>query len=390
MRNKLPFILLALTAVSIALITVFEHQYGAKAAYEVGYGSWWFKALWGVVTSAALFLMCKKRLWRNRPVFLLHISFLIILLGALTTSLTSHRGIVSLREGETSMYYMEPEGDGYVMHLKSMPFYLTLDSFRVEYDADGVTPSDYVSYVQLSDKKDWEKMRISMNNIGRAHGYRIFQTSYDEDLHGSVLTVSYDPWGTAMTYFGYLLLAISMCLTASRHGKKRGVVQTNVEKTSEVIEENRTTWRSILLWLLGILLASYMVIAIAFRPLMPILRSPMLVVHVGTIMISYVLLIVSMLNRNLLRVAVFFLAAGIFLGAMWANISWGTYWSWDPKESWALITLIVYSIPLHQKSLPWFQSERHYRLYCVLCILCLLMTYFGVNFLLGGMHSYVG
>lgn len=390
MRNKLPFILLALTAVSIALITVFEHQYGAKAAYEVGYGSWWFKALWGVVTSAALFLMCKKRLWRNRPVFLLHISFLIILLGALTTSLTSHRGIVSLREGETSMYYMEPEGDGYVMHLKSMPFYLTLDSFRVEYDADGVTPSDYVSYVQLSDKKDWEKMRISMNNIGRAHGYRIFQTSYDEDLHGSVLTVSYDPWGTAMTYFGYLLLAISMCLTASRHGKKRGVVQTNVEKTSEVIEENRTTWRSILLWLLGILLASYMFIAIAFRPLMPILRSPMLVVHVGTIMISYVFLIVSMLNRNLLRVAVFFLAAGIFLGAMWANISWGTYWSWDPKESWALITLIVYSIPLHQKSLPWFQSERHYRLYCVLCILCLLMTYFGVNFLLGGMHSYVG
>lgn len=390
MRNKLPFILLALTAVSIALITVFEHQYGAKAAYEVGYGSWWFKALWGVVTSAALFLMCKKRLWRNRPVFLLHISFLIILLGALTTSLTSHRGIVSLREGETSMYYMEPEGDGYVMHLKSMPFYLTLDSFRVEYDADGVTPSDYVSYVQLSDKKDGEKMRISMNNIGRAHGYRIFQTSYDEDLHGSVLTVSYDPWGTAMTYFGYLLLAISMCLTASRHGKKRGVVQTNVEKTSEVIEENRTTWRSILLWLLGILLASYMVIAIAFRPLMPILRSPMLVVHVGTIMISYVLLIVSMLNRNLLRVAVFFLAAGIFLGAMWANISWGTYWSWDPKESWALITLIVYSIPLHHKSLPWFQSERHYRLYCVLCILCLLMTYFGVNFLLGGMHSYVG
>lgn len=390
MRNKLPFILLALTAVSIALITVFEHQYGAKAAYEVGYGSWWFKALWGVVTSAALFLMCKKRLWSNRPVFLLHISFLIILLGALTTSLTSHRGIVSLREGETSMHYMEPEGDGYVMHLKSMPFYLTLDSFRVEYDADGVTPSDYVSYVQLSDKKDWEKMRISMNNIGRAHGYRIFQTSYDEDLHGSVLTVSYDPWGTAMTYFGYLLLAISMCLTASRHGKKRGVVQTNVEKTSEVIEENRTTWRSILLWLLGILLASYMVIAIAFRPLMPILRSPMLVVHVGTIMISYVLLIVSMLNRNLLRVAVFFLAAGIFLGAMWANISWGTYWSWDPKESWALITLIVYSIPLHHKSLPWFQSERHYRLYCVLCILCLLMTYFGVNFLLGGMHSYVG
>ena len=84
------------------------------------------------------------------------------------------------------------------------------------------------------------------------------------------------------------------------------------------------------------------------------------------------------------------LATGIFLGAVWANVSWGTYWSWDPKESWALITLLVYSIPLHNKSLPWFNSIRNYRIYSLLAFACLLMTYFGVNFLLGGMHSYAG
>ena len=137
-------------------------------------------------------------------------------------------------------------------------------------------------------------------------------------------------------------------------------------------------------------MASYMVIAICRSPLVPILRSPYLFVHVGTILLSYILLVVSLLRRNVLRLAVFLLATGIFLGAVWANVSWGTYWSWDPKESWALITLLVYSIPLHNKSLPWFNSVRNYRIYSILAFACLLMTYFGVNFLLGGMHSYAG
>jgi ABC-type transport system involved in cytochrome c biogenesis permease subunit len=105
-------------------------------------------------------------------------------------------------------------------------------------------------------------------------------------------------------------------------------------------------------------------------------------------MLSYALLALSIIERRLLRLAVFLLAAGIFLGAIWANVSWGSYWSWDPKESWALITLFVYSIPLHEESLPWFRNTRHYRIYSLMALACLLMTYLGVNYLLGGMHSY--
>ena len=52
--------------------------------------------------------------------------------------------------------------------------------------------------------------------------------------------------------------------------------------------------------------------------------------------------------------------------------------------------LIVYSIPLHRESLPWFRKDSHYRIYSLLCLACLLMTYFGVNYLLPGMHSYAG
>jgi ABC-type transport system involved in cytochrome c biogenesis permease subunit len=96
----------------------------------------------------------------------------------------------------------------------------------------------------------------------------------------------------------------------------------------------------------------------------------------------------TLLSRLLLYPAVLLLFVGIFLGSVWANVSWGTYWSWDPNESWALITLLVYSIPLHAESLPWFRSTRNYRIYSLLAFACLLMTYLGVNYLLGGMHSY--
>jgi len=144
-------------------------------------------------------------------------------------------------------------------------------------------------------------------------------------------------------------------------------------------------------------------------PLMPVLQSPLLSLHVCIIMLSYSLLAIcalislAMLFRRqsddvssaeylLLRIAhiiaLFALAAGIFLGAIWANVSWGRYWGWDPKEVWALITMLVYCFPLHAQSLPMFRSPRAYYLYMVLAFLTVLMTYFGVNFLLGGMHSY--
>ena len=147
--------------------------------------------------------------------------------------------------------------------------------------------------------------------------------------------------------------------------------------------------------------------------LMPVLSSPLLSLHVTVIMIAYALLFFIMLNgisavivrvtqptntqflerlRNIslimLYPAVALLAAGIFIGAVWANISWGNYWSWDPKEVWALITLLVYIAPLHSTLWKSFQKPLFFHLYCILAFLSVLITYFGVNMLLGGMHSY--
>ncbi len=135
--------------------------------------------------------------------------------------------------------------------------------------------------------------------------------------------------------------------------------------------------------------------------LMPVLNSPLLTMHVAVIMCSYALLFFVMiggiaglitgderhrrLNLLLLYPAVTLLATGIIIGAVWANISWGNYWSWDPKEVWALITLIVYALPLQEGVL---RRPRAFHLYCVLAFLSVVITYFGVNLLLGGMHAY--
>lgn len=380
--SKLPFILVIFLVIAIAVATVLENRHGTQYALQHIYGAWWFVTLWALLALAGCWLIYKRKMWKQPSVLLLHVSFLIILLGAFTTHITSHRGMIHLREGEACRSYRVKNEQGLYMLTEKMPFYLALQKFEILYDADGISHSDYISHVIIATKKGKDETTISMNNIGRVSGYRIYQTSYDEDLKGSIFTISYDPWGTGITYAGYLLLALSMIwVSISKRKQKSDKAQRSMFNVQ---------WGTGLLAFCGTAMASYMVIAISRSPLVPILRSPYLVVHVGTIMLSYILLVVSIARREVLRPAVFLLATGIFLGAVWANVSWGTYWSWDPKESWALITLLIYSIPLHSKSLPWFNSMRNYRIYSILAFACLLMTYFGVNFLLGGMHSYAG
>ena len=150
---------------------------------------------------------------------------------------------------------------------------------------------------------------------------------------------------------------------------------------------------------------------------MPVLSSPLLSVHVSVIMLSFALLSLTfvcgvtalvlrlawgrrasrsdarleslaLLSRLMLYPAVALLAVGVFVGAVWANVSWGTYWSWDAKEVWGLITLMVYAVAVHGGSLPFLRRPVGYHLYMTAAFLTLLMTYFGVNYFLGGMHSY--
>lgn len=141
-------------------------------------------------------------------------------------------------------------------------------------------------------------------------------------------------------------------------------------------------------------------------PVIPVLTSRMLSLHVMLVMMSYALFGIitlsaiigliwqskrerlSLVCKTFLVPALFLLGAGIFTGAIWANQSWGRYWGWDSKETWALVTFILYALPVHTDSLRYFKSEKTFLIYLPVAFVSVLMTYFGVNYLLPGLHSY--
>ncbi len=96
----------------------------------------------------------------------------------------------------------------------------------------------------------------------------------------------------------------------------------------------------------------------------------------------------TVVNELALTVGVVMLTIGNFLGGQWANESWGRYWGWDPKETWALISILVYAFVLHMRLIPGMRSKWLFNLMSVIAFASIIMTYFGVNFYLVGLHSY--
>lgn len=621
--SKISIIALyTLIIVCIGFATVIEKSRGTDFVSEYIYGAWWFSALWAILTVAALYYIMKQQLYKRVAVMLLHVSFVVILAGALVTHLTAQRDTIHLRIANT--YNLSPTTQ------------ITLKEFRIINYPGTDAPLDYQSVILHND----EEILVSMNHIGHIDGYRLFQKSYDTDGEGVTLGYSYDPYGIAITYFGYLMLLVGIIATLfSRHTQMRALyrkaitialllvsisasaddklpvvdkdiahrmgtinvlynnricplntvatdfvmkitgsaswkgysadevffswmiyympwekellvnnTRKGVEERNAVVEmfyngqftkifpyrigdavdwyspggqvlpreipvkeqffikqsmdfltesivtgqkerafeiiakiklfqremigdvlpsEHKTEaelfynklrsikfpilvtlqlglrwWLSghiplsngyeTMLFMAWVLLVLTVVLFRKFRiilwlgplatlccllvamiagsgsqitPLMPVLQSPLLSLHVMTVMCAYALFALQMLigiyafwTSNLERItalsqlllypAVFLLTIGIFLGAVWANVSWGNYWSWDPKESWALITFMIYAVPLHKASIGIFRNPRFYHLYIVIAFLAVLITYFGVNYLLGGMHSY--
>lgn len=153
-------------------------------------------------------------------------------------------------------------------------------------------------------------------------------------------------------------------------------------------------------------------------PLVPVLKSYWLMIHVAIITSSYgffglsallgavtlVLYIINnktisakvkssiteltLVNEMSLTVGLFLLSIGTFLGGIWANESWGRYWSWDPKETWAFISVIIYAFILHVRLIPGLKSKYLFNLLSLVGFSTVIMTYFGVNYYLTGLHSY--
>ena len=558
----------ALLMLSMASATVIERLYGRDCAWGAIYGSWWFMVLWGVLVLSSLTYLFKKRLRQRRGLVLLHLSLTVILLGASVTRLTSVSGHLRLHTGIPVSYFTTDDGTTH-----NLPFITELDSFSIITSPATGAALDYRACITVHTTSGPSSQSISMNNIGHVYGYRLYMSSFDADGRGVILLVSYDPYGTAITYIGFVLFFVGMawsvfsrrsrlhhlyhtamrpaviilfifpfishglpCMAATASGsvvdgcspgqsltpvasipdltaRLSVVVYESVESgalSSAAIAETlyntlrAETWPAyiclalslllcaprfkhrltssssfaprltthifqrlfpfvlfcfvslhvLLRWIVTghapvsnipetLLLMSWLSSALSLvassrrvpvlgllcpvvasvcmlgsvlsdsvsplSSLPPILRSPLLSVHVVLVMVSYTLLFciallsvrcllhgctpatltrLTALSRLLLYPAVSFLASGIIAGAVWANISWGTYWSWDAKETWALLTLMVYLAPFHIHSLDSDSSPRLYHIYVLVAFLVVLATYFGVSYLLPGMHSY--
>ncbi|MBR6507907.1 MAG: cytochrome c biogenesis protein CcsA [Paludibacteraceae bacterium] len=241
-----------------------------------------------------------------------------------------------------------------------------------------------------------------MNKPLKYHNIRFCQSNFDSDQLGVALRYNYDPWGIGITYTGYALLLIAMiAFFFQRRTYFRAMLR------------QQHKWMMVGLGVVAIILAFVMTKAVTPKPpLQPVLQTPLLGIHVSVIMLAYTLFAIIAINgivglcskklspitfrlsSVLLYPALFSLTAGIFIGAVWANMSWGRYWGWDPKETWALITMLVYALLLH---FPWLKewsafsrqhSEKIFHILSIIAFFFVLFTYFGVSYLLGGLHSY--
>ena len=373
-RHLISVLMIIVIAV-LATGTVVERLHGSNYALLHVYGTWWFVALWSLVAIGMVVMLAQRKSWKRVATCVLHVSILFILLGALLTKLTGWHGEITLKPGVTV------QGE--------LPFSLKLNRFEVVNYPGTHKPMDFVSHVTVGDDSGEEDVTISMNHILKRQHYRFYQADYDQKGN-SILAVAYDPWGIGFTYAGYVLLFIALVALLLK--------QPKTYKTVTI------SWIAVLL-VLGVLLH----IRMRTHQLLPVLRSPFFSIHISTIVTAYALFVAIMVTgiiamlkpKDLARLkrlkdvstamlypAVALLTFGIFIGAVWANVSWGNYWSWDPKEVWALITLIIYAAPLHQSIWKAFQKPRFFHIYCILAILSVAITYFGVNLILGGVHAY--
>ena len=332
--------------------------------------------------------------------WLLHIALTTILVGACVTHFFGEQGEIHLRADQAeTLNYQSP-----ITHHQSK-ITLFLWDFQVVNDADN-NPADFISELRLLDRSRQplvvEEGTIRMNKPLIYKHWRFCQSNFDSDRLGVTLRYNYDPWGIGITYTGYALLLIAMIVFFFQpHSRVRALLH------------QQHKWLMVGLGVVAIILAFVMTKVVTPKPpLQPVLQTPLLGIHVSVIMLAYTLFAGMMVNgilglcmpkrreqlmhlsQILLYPAEFCLMAGIFIGAVWANMSWGRYWGWDPKETWALITMLVYALLLH---FPWLKSKLPmtnnqlqicYHVCSIIAFLFVLFTYFGVSYLLGGLHSY--
>lgn len=224
--SQMMLLLLMTFALAIGSATFIEEKFDTATAHRVVYNAWWFELI--LLLLAVNFIGSIKRynLWRREKVasLLFHLAFVVLIIGAGITRYFGFEGMMHIREGGSSQVIFCEGRDGAGMKEITLPFSLQLNDFVLDRYAGSMSPSSYASEVTLIDtrKNIREEHRIYMNHVLDYGGYRFFQSSYDMDEKGTVLSVNHDRAGTWVSYFGYLLLSIGFVATLfSRNSRFR-------------------------------------------------------------------------------------------------------------------------------------------------------------------------
>lgn len=190
------------------------------------FGSWWFCLLWAIGIALGIIYFIKQKI--HRPIIvLLHLSFVIILLGALLTHLTAHKGMIHLRQGKPVSTYITKDGNKV-----QLPFSVVLNRFNITYHAGNMAAMDYASVITIIEGERKEEFQVSMNKIYSGYGTRLYQSSFDEDMKGSYLSVNSDPYGIPVTYTGYALLFFGLiAMLIEPKGNFRRLLRSNSRKS---------------------------------------------------------------------------------------------------------------------------------------------------------------
>jgi cytochrome c-type biogenesis protein CcsB len=211
--SPLMIILLVVLATALGAATFIEEKYDTETAGQWVYHAKWFEFLFlllilNLIGHIKQYNLLKRKKWAGLT---FHVAFIVIIIGAGITRYFGFEGVMHIREGETTNILSTSDPNGQI----KLPFSLQLRDFILERYPGSTSPSSYASEVTLIDprsglRKDY---RIFMNNVLDYDKYRFFQSSYDNDEMGTVLSVNHDYWGTRVTYLGYTLLCLGFILT---------------------------------------------------------------------------------------------------------------------------------------------------------------------------------
>ncbi len=204
------------------------------ASWRYIYATRWFELImwiFGINLTGAMF---KYKTYKKIPVFILHLSVIVVLIGAGITRYAGYSGILHLREGQTKSFIVETnKKNPSKTMIKHLGFKIKLDRFVLKKYPGSMQPSSFDSYVTVEDGKHSFSYHIYMNHILSYKGYRFYQADFDKDAKGSILSVSYDP-GMYVVYFGYFLLIVGFLLVVF-YKKGRFVAHIKRLKTGSLL-----------------------------------------------------------------------------------------------------------------------------------------------------------